>query len=320
MSAWARANFPEDHEFQIAVDTMNAEFDPRKSFELVLSDLDKRIELLQKRRPTTQKDIELKVTLIYLRSTIKAMIPLYFNSLRSQPADYYRAFAEDVLKCGDAVITFNYDLAIDREMRRAAKWTIGNGYGFDINTESHGDSPCKLFKLHGSTNWRGELFQGSEGFGQTNWSDLSLGRRPVIDQSEFEFLEYRNGSDPRNHNGRVRIESIIMPTAIKKFYNETSYGREWEDFWDGLWVQAGAALSRAREVYLIGYSLPEYDSRAGELLAGSIDGESKIKVCCHNSTDGVIARLGQLKSVGSLNIQPACSITFEGWLSTASSW
>src|ERR1019366_1805028 len=101
----------------------------RKSFELVLTDLDDRIEPFLKQRPTTPEGIQEKVMLIYLRYAVKTMIPLYFNSLRSQPAELYRTFAENVLSPGDAVITFNYDLALDREMRRAGKWDIGKGYG-----------------------------------------------------------------------------------------------------------------------------------------------------------------------------------------------
>lgn len=121
MEGWAQATFPEDHDFRNAVDTMNAEFDLSKSFELVLTDLDDRIEPLLKERPTTAEGIREKVMLVYLRLAVKTMIPAYFNSLRSQPAELYRVFANGMLAPGDAVITFNYDLALDREMKRARK-------------------------------------------------------------------------------------------------------------------------------------------------------------------------------------------------------
>src|ERR1035437_2741729 len=184
MERWTRATFPEGHKFRDAVDMMNAEFDLRKSFELVLTDLDGRIESFPKEKPTGPEGKLERAILIQLRASVNAMIPACFNSLRSQPAELYGIFASHVLACGDAVITFNYDLALDRETKRAGKWNIGNGYGFEIDSISLGDSPCKLFKLHGSTNWRGELFRGSEGFGQTSWEDLSLAQRPVIDPSE----------------------------------------------------------------------------------------------------------------------------------------
>jgi len=221
-----------------------------------------------------------------------------------------------VLAPGDAVITFNYDLALDREMKRAGKWSIGNGYGFEIDTVSLGDSPCKLFKLHGSTNWRGELFRGSEGFGQTSWEDLSLGQRPIIDPSEFQFLEYGNASDPQCHNGRARIESIIMPTANKKFFNGTSLGREWEGFWDSLWLQAGEALNSSNEVYLIGYSVPGYDARARDLLGKRFNKNAAVRVCCRNGTADVIESLKKLIHLGNTDIQPARATTFEDWVSS----
>ena len=253
--------------------------------------------------------------LIYLRYAVKTMIPLYFNSLRSQPAELYRTFAENVLSPGDAVITFNYDLALDREMRRAGKWDIGKGYGFNINNVTATESPCKLFKLHGSTNWRGEVFQGSEGFGQTSWENLSLGQRPIIDRSEFEFLEYSNASDPQDHTGRVRIESIIMPTARKQFYSETTFGREWEKFWDSLWLLAGEALSRSNEVYLIGYSVPVYDVRARNLIETRLGTGAVMTVCCRNGTTGVVESVGKLFPRRNIEVRPACDTTFAGWVS-----
>jgi hypothetical protein len=313
MERWARASFSEGHNFRDAVDTMNAEFDLSKSFELVLMDLDNRIDPFLKTRPTTPDGIREKVRLVYLREAVTTMIPWYFNSLRSQSAELYRVFSADVLSPGDAVITFNYDLAVDRELKQSGKWSIGSGYGFEIDGVSLGDSPCKLFKLHGSTNWRGELFQGSLGFSQGNPADLSLGERPIIDPSEFEYLGYRNASDPRGHNGRVRIESLIMPTANKRFFKETSLGREWEGFWDSLWTQAGIALNSSKEVYLIGYSIPEYDKRARELLARNIGKRSSIGVCCHSGTAKVME---SLKHLGIMQVRQDCATTFDGWLSS----
>jgi len=316
MERWVRATFPEDHNFRDAVDTMRTEFDVSKSFELVLMDLDNRIEPLLKASPATRKTIKEKVTLVYLRAAVQSMIPFYFNSVRSQPADLYRMFAADVLAPEDTIITFNYDLAVDRELKRSGKWSIGNGYGFEVDSGSFGNSSSKLFKLHGSTNWRGEPFKGALGFSQGDPADLSLGQRPVIDPSEFEFLGYGSASDPLSHNGRVRIESIIMPTANKRFFRETSLGREWEGFWDSLWYQAGEALRASRKVYVIGYSFPEYDTRARELLAKKICKNIKVEVCCHDGSMAVIDSLKKLTHLRNIQVQPACATTFDGWISS----
>ena len=310
-----RENYKSDHIFSGAVDEMNAKFDASKPFELVLTDLGNRIEVLSKANPTIPKNNFEKHLLLQVRRAIASMIPCYFNSLRSQPAELYDTFAADILVPGDVVITFNYDLALDRALKGSDKWSIGDGYGFEVDVISFGNSPCKLLKLHGSTNWRGELFQGMRRFGQGNWTDLSLGQRPIIDRVELEYLGYGNASDPRCHNGKVRIESLIMPTANKTFFIETSLGKEWMDFWNSLWLQAGEALKGSEQIYLIGYSLPEYDTRARELLATQVNRSAAIKVCCHTETASVIERL---KHLGNIRVQPACAATFEEWVSCVS--
>lgn len=141
---------------------------------------------------------------------------------------------------------------------------------------------------------------------------MSLGQRPIVGPSEFEYLGYSNASDPQGHNGRVSIECLIMPTAKKQFFNQTSLGREWEGFWNSLWSRAGEALATSDEVHLIGYSVPEYDARARELLAKRIEKNAQIRVCCHSGTTGVVE---SLKHLGNIHVQPAYARTFEGWVS-----
>ena len=318
MEQWVRTTPTADDLFLYAVNVMTAEFDLTKSFELVLTDLDNRIDSILGKPRRTWEECEEKAKFVdIVQPRVKAMIPVYFDSLRSKPAKLYRLFANDVLTPGDAVITFNYDLALDRELKQAEKWSIGNGYGFpigDIDDASSGDSPCKLFKLHGSTHWLGEPFEGRSGFGQVNPVALSLGERPIIAPAAFEFLGYGNASDPEGHNGPVGIPSLIMPTATKKFFEETPYGREWKPFWSRLWSQAGEALRASDEVHLIGYSMPEYDALARELLATTIRNGVATKICCHRGTADVVEALRRLRS-GDANVQPACALTFEDWVS-----
>jgi hypothetical protein len=304
---WANAVLPESHDFRTYVRQMNEAFDLSRPFELVLTDLDDRIDLLTKKGGVSEE----KVYLVYMRSGIATMLRCFFDSIRSHPAEVYRVFCDRVLTAGDAVITFNYDLALDREMRRSGKWSVDNGYGFRIDRPSGPGSSCLLLKLHGSTNWNGEIFEGSHGFSQISPGMGSLGRRPVIERSELEFLEYKGISDSSCHDRtKAKIESLIMPAAKKKFYKQTSLGREWEDFWDALWEQAGEALYESEEVHIIGYSVPEYDERARALLSGNMRPEALIKVCCHGGTGAVVEALTQLCT--SNKVQPASATTFEG--------
>jgi hypothetical protein len=298
--------------FVSSIQEINARFDFSQSFEMALTDLYDRIERLSKANPTSTQDQIEKHSLLGLRNTLTHIILRYFDSLRSQPAELYEAFARNVLAHGDAMITFNYDTALEPALVRSGKWNIGNGYGFTVDLASLGKSPCKLLKLHGSTTWRGQMFQNTPGAAGVSLENLCLGKRPVIPDSELELLGYAKCSDPESHNGGAGIECLIMPTANKRFYWPTWYGREWEGFWDSLWSQATEALNASEEVLLIGYSAPEYDSRARSLLATLAYSNALIKVCCRSATANVVE---SLRKLGLAKAQPSRATRFEDWLS-----
>jgi hypothetical protein len=310
LEAWARLTFGAESLFNNAIEIINARFDRSKPFELVLTDLDSRIDSLK--GAIESECIQEKHSLILSRDALMEMIRQYFGSLRSQPAEIYRTFANEVLAEGETLITFNYDVALDRELARSGRWSPSNGYGF-VTDRSLENSSCVLLKLHGSTNWHGEIFQGMTGFFQGSWTNLSLGQRPVIRKSELVYLGYENWSDPGDHGEAASVNALILPTARKRFFRQTSFGLEWKDFWDSLWRQAEDALKVSGEVYLIGYSVPEYDSRARQLLS-KIGKTAWIKVCCGDATRAVIETLSALTEC---RVQPAGSVYFEEWIRQA---
>jgi hypothetical protein len=311
---WVRASFTSG-DFLWAVDLFSDEFAQSKSFELALTDLDERIDrILSKKRETREECADKATYVDCLRPRLMEIIPTYFDSLRSHSAEYYRAFAENILSSGDAVITFNYDLALDRELRQSGKWSLASGYGFPVEAVPLEDSACKLLKLHGSTNWLGQPFGGGLGFGQVS-PIQSLGQHPIINPSCFEFLGYDKVSNKGFNFAAPQIPSLIMPTAKKKFYIESSTGREWKDFWDCLWSQAAEALNSSNEIHVIGYSIPNYDERARELLARKASGDPVVNVCCHAGTESVVE---SFRALGHVNVQPACANCFESWISCMS--
>jgi hypothetical protein len=86
--------------------------------------------------------------------------------------------------------------------------------------------------------------------------------------------------------------------------------REWEGFWNSLWSQAEESVAAADEVHIIGYSLPDYDERAGKLLRGARRG-SEISICCRSDT----ARLVEtFRKAGFTNTRSGDDGSFEGWL------
>lgn len=207
----------------------------------------------------------------------------YFDTFRVGEAALYRQFARDVLEPGDVVVTFNYDVSLDRELRRAGRWEIRDGYGFDIPIDAIPRSRVKLLKLHGSTNWIDSLFGGMRGGTiSAGYDPNSRGSRPVIMPQEFDFLEYSGISDPQFRGGGVdRAGSMILPGRNKRFYVSTSINpREREAFWTDLWKQAAEALQEADEIAIIGYSLPKADADARKLIFDNCSRDALLSICC----------------------------------------
>ncbi len=62
-------------------------------------------------------------------------IPEFFNSLRRNPVaglDLYEKLASEQVRNGDTIITLNYDLALERALKKERLWEIGDGYGFSL--------------------------------------------------------------------------------------------------------------------------------------------------------------------------------------------
>ena len=259
LEQWGRTVIAPEEYRDGAFGTMNRMFDMSLPFELALTQLDERI--------AAPLDLYDKACLPIVRGEIQHRICQYFDSVRAQRADLYDLFAQKVLAPGDVVITFNYDVSLDRELQKSGRWTALDGYGFALDGCSASRSQCTLLKLHGSTNWIAQLFGGLHG--TTFAIDLgqpALGYRPVIPAPELKFLE-SGCTDPKFVMGTGYVLPLIMPAAKKKFYMETSLNpREWEDFWDYLWSQAEHSIAMSDELHIVGYSLPEYDDRARELL------------------------------------------------------
>lgn len=225
-------------------------------------------------------------TLAGLREALCA----YFDSIRPGEAKLYRRFAEAVVQSGDVIITFNYDVSLDRELRRARKWEVGDGYGFD-RIPSLQPSPTKLLKLHGSTNWMDSVFDGMKlGQGMQGDGSPSLGQRPVLRPQEFDFLEYPDHRDPLfKGGGMMRAGSMVLPSRDKRYHVDTSHDpHERKDFWDSLFARATTALGSADEITVIGYSLPVADERARKLLLENSNGNALLTICSGSATGNII--------------------------------
>jgi hypothetical protein len=200
----------------------------------------------------------------------------------------YQAFAREIVASGDCIITFNYDVSLERELRLAGRFEIGDGYGFSIEGLP-GGSATKVLKLHGSTSWLALLFGGiKSGFSQFS-PGSTLGSRPVIGKNELSFLGYSDAAvDPRFARGGAALPVMIFPARSKQFYFGPNTGTEYVRFWNDLWSQARVALQSATHIVICGYSLNAVDKRARELLLGAPKPDAEIVVASGADTKRIV--------------------------------
>jgi len=154
-------------------------------------------------------------------------IVAYFKYVRQEGMDakLYAAFAK-LVKPGDTIISFNYDIALEQKLVQRGQFRVRNGYGFEGTWEEPG-SPVKVLKPHGSVNWIALLFGGRSGFGA---DQHSLGDRPFVDNSDSALPNYPSRVLDTTFPGGGVVPpwiSLILPTHRKRCSLESSVGEEW---------------------------------------------------------------------------------------------
>ena len=178
------------------------------------------------------------------------------------------------------VITFNYDTIVERAA--LARKDLENE--FDIHFPNNIYCAClypktmqdirvfnpharppdgtgrrtfELIKLHGSINW---LYSGTDSFpGEQIYFFEREKESPLSDYEKIEV--YAHG----------RKELIIPPVSEKTtFYSNTLIRT--------LWADAKHVLSKADNIYFIGYSMPETDLTFRNLLMTAIDPDTHIHI------------------------------------------
>jgi hypothetical protein len=220
----------------------------------------------------------------------------------------YHDFARHIVVPGDCVITFNYDVSLDRELRQAGKFEVGNGYGFPIQGLP-GESPTKILKLHGSTSWLALLFGGmtSGSFQRGN----TLGVRPVIGKNELTFLGYADEVDPLFGKGGAALPVMIFPAQSKDFYFAPNTGIEYVGFWDELWRQAEVALQASTRVVICGYSLNPVDERARRLLLTAPKKDAEIVIASGVDTERIVKEYREADYTGAIKAE---EVMFHEWV------
>jgi hypothetical protein len=232
---------------------------------------------------------------------------------RSVPDSFaYQAFARNIVVPGDCMVTFNYDVSLERELKLAGKFEVGDGYGIPFKGLP-GKSDTKVLKLHGSTNWLALLFGGMTSGFSVFQPGNTLGARPAIPKNELSFLGYTDAVDPAFGNGGAALPAMIFPARSKDFYFAANTGLEYAAFWDELWGRATAAVQSAVRLVICGYSLLPVDERARKLLLTAPRRDAEIVIASGEDTER-IAR--DYRQAGYARAAAADEVFFQKWVTS----
>ena len=202
--------------------------------------------------------------------------------------DYHDVIAR-WLSRGDTVISFNYDLLMDRSLLSTGEWFRDDGYG--IRFHKHGSraavpdgvvwrdplrtaSKVPLLKPHGSLNW---LYPRNSWDSVMNMSlhgplncvpPLYLfcldDMYPRFDE-DYPAYEWWERYEFDEDGFTFDLHSLIVPPSTSKPY------RDFEPFMGPIWGSAiSALLESVTELYLVGYSLREDDIRSHHMLRQAV--------------------------------------------------
>jgi hypothetical protein len=230
----------------------------------------------------------------YLRSDLIGAYREFFYQTEEQRVgtNAYDSFAVHRLAPDSTIISLNYDVALERALKNAGMWDIGDGYGFTA-FQDRASSPTKVYKLHGSANW----FQ----------TPLQHEPPPIMFSRDLTILGYDGLRDPRLGGGSVGINNsgtFILPDPQKQFY--------WEQFWVPLWTAAAERLRGINEVFIHGYSMPTADFKARELLFENINKTAAVNIYSRSMSDRIA---DEFRNRRFENVKAFPGIGFEEWAS-----
>jgi hypothetical protein len=149
-------------------------------------------------------------------------------------------FYNKLLENTQSIITFNYDLVLEKYLFDRHLWFPTDGYNIDFQNKSNYDYPTskiKIYKLHGSLNWNCDYQKLS-----LEWNGVD--NFPVYPVDE-KNIYYSSGS-------------WMLPSFIKQF--------SFPEFVN-IWNATSRQINESDEVYFIGYRLPPEDSAVYSLLS-----------------------------------------------------
>jgi len=157
-------------------------------------------------------------------------------------------------------LTFNYDLALDYALTYYSLY-----YSYCLSNEKEiGKLP--YLKLHGSINWG--ICQECNKIVPLYFNELKL----PINLSDLKSCHYELGS-ALHYKSCCQKPLKGPPVLIPPTWNKTGYHGQLSN----VWKRAAEELSKADNIFIIGYSLPETDSFFRYLFALGSESSKRIK-------------------------------------------
>ncbi len=182
------------------------------------------------------------------------------NTDCSQPV--YGCF-NTMVKPGDTVISFNYDLIMEGLLASAGR---GCDYNLSLGHKGQSHGKVDLLKLHGSINLYycpvcGEVFMFSPFMTEHPLPQKNKDKAHGRPEGQKYWSDANTAlvcMDCTAKKGHARLKHFIIAPTLFKSYSLPSLRR--------LWFKALETLARADAVYFIGYSLPESDILSYQLF------------------------------------------------------
>jgi len=206
-----------------------------------------------------------------LRKILLTYLYITFEELEENNLlNYFASIIDD----SDEIITFNYDLLIEKALWRKDIWSPCKGYvgvsdflvekDYEYLKRAGKISLIKLHKMHGSISWdipykicnnktiKIKLENDNGQFYYENLNNI-ISRDPKFNQKNESYLGKH--SPP-----------WILPSFVKPFDNNQIYK---------IWKSAIEKISKTKELVIIGYSFRPEDTNS-QLLLANLSSESKV--------------------------------------------
>jgi len=213
------------------------------------------------------------------RFTVKAVTDYIWDRMEDAGKhQLIRDFVRDYLREGDTIITFNWDLTVERALE-----DYPGDPGF-LYSYSHGrkQKSFSLLKPHGSIDWfEKKALRGL----------VSAGEVGTLDDALRYYPRFNRAAHPK----LTEVPPMIVPPVVMKEFEFEFLKRTWRFVY--------RAVSDANELHIIGYSLPKEDQFArlvfrrairNNIMRAPLRKERPVKVRVINPDPGTEGTFSQL--------------------------